>query len=68
MKYSHYLYQGGITDNRPLKIDFDELCNAIEDNCSDNEYYLDLETGEILFVSEYIDGEKIDIEIRKEEG
>jgi len=43
---------------RPLKIDLDELCSAIEDNSYEHEYYLDLETGEILFLSEYPDDEE----------
>lgn len=40
---------------KTLKIDLDELCSAIEDSSYEHEYYLDLETGEILFVSEYMD-------------
>ena len=52
---------------RLLKIDLDELCNAMEDHSFENEYYLNLETGEILFVSEYMDYEGIDIENRIEE-
>lgn len=52
---------------RLLKIDLDELCNAMEDHSFENDYYLDLETGEILFVSEYMDYEGIDIENRIEE-
>ncbi len=43
---------------RPLKIDFDELCSAVEDNSYENEYYLDRETGEILLLSEYVDDEE----------
>jgi hypothetical protein len=43
---------------KPLKIDLDELCSAIEDNSYEHEYYLDLETGEILFLSEYLDDEE----------
>jgi hypothetical protein len=40
---------------KTLKINLDELCSAIEDNSYEHEYYLDLETGEILFLSEYLD-------------
>lgn len=40
---------------RTLKIDLDELCSAMEDSSYENKYYLDLRTGEILFVSDYID-------------
>ena len=43
---------------KTLKIDLDELCEAMEDNSYENEYFLDLETGEILFVSEYMDDEE----------
>ena len=54
-------------NKKQLKIDIDELCNAMEDHSFDNEYYLDLETGEILFVSEYMNDEVIDIKNRIEE-
>jgi len=53
--------------NKSLKIDLDELCNAMEDHSFGNDYYLDLETGEILFVSEYMEDEGIEIENRIEE-
>jgi len=42
---------------KTLKIDLDGLCSAIEDSSYEHEYYLDLETGEILFLSEYMDDE-----------
>ncbi len=42
---------------RTLKIDLDELCSAMEDSSYEHEYYLDLETGEMLFLSEYLDDE-----------
>jgi hypothetical protein len=45
-------------DNKLLKIDLDELCEAMENSSYENEYYLDLETGEILFLSEYMDDEE----------
>jgi len=41
---------------KTLKINLDELRSAIEDSSYENEYYLDLETGEILFISEYLAG------------
>lgn len=41
-----------------LKIDMDELCLAMEDSSYEHEYYLDFETGEILFLSEYMDDEE----------
>ncbi|MDP2744698.1 MAG: UPF0158 family protein [Dehalococcoidia bacterium] len=41
-----------------LKLDLDELCEATENSSYEDEYFLDLETGEILFISEYTnDGE-----------
>jgi len=43
---------------RTLKIDLDELCAAMEDSSYEHEYYLNLETGEILFLSEYLDDEE----------
>jgi len=43
---------------KPLKIDLDELCNAMENSSFENEYFLNLETGEILFISEYMDDEE----------
>ena len=43
---------------KTLKIDLDELCSAMENSSYENEYYLDLETGEILFLSEYMDDEE----------
>jgi len=41
-----------------LNIDLDELCEAMENNSYEHEYYLDLETGEILFISDYMDDEE----------
>jgi hypothetical protein len=41
-----------------LRINLDELCDAMENSSYENEYYLDLETGEILFLSEYMDDEE----------
>jgi hypothetical protein len=45
-------------DRKSLKVDLDELCSAMEDTSYENEYYLDLKTGEILFLSEYMDDEE----------
>ena len=41
-----------------LKIGLDELYDAMENSSYEVEYYLDLETGEILFVSEGMDDEE----------
>ncbi len=43
---------------KALKIDLDELYSAMEDSSYEDEYYLDLETGEILFLSGYMDDEE----------
>ena len=43
---------------KTLKIDIDELCLAMEDRSYEHEYYLNLETGEILFLPEYTGEEK----------
>ena len=47
-------------DKKLLRIDLDELCNAMENSSYENEYYLDLVNGEILFLSEYMDDEETD--------
>ncbi len=44
---------------KALKINLDELCSAMEDSSYEDEYYLDLETGEILLISDYVDLEEI---------
>ena len=43
---------------RTLKIDLDELCSAMESSSYEHEYYLDLDNGEILFLSEHMDNEE----------
>ena len=43
---------------KTLKIDLDELCSAMENSSYEHKYYLDLETGEILFLSEYMDDDE----------
>ena len=43
---------------KTLKIDLDELYDAMENSSYEVEYYLDLGTGEILFVSECMDDEE----------
>lgn len=41
-----------------LKIDLDQLCEAMEDGSFEDEYFLDLETGDILYISEGTDDEE----------
>jgi hypothetical protein len=43
---------------KALNINLDELCEAMEGSSYENEYFLDLETGEILFISDYMDDEE----------
>lgn len=43
---------------KTLKIDLDELCSAIENSSYEHSYYLDLTTGEILLISDYMDDEE----------
>jgi len=43
---------------KTLEIDLDELCSAMENSSYEHEYYLDLDNGEILFLSEYMDNEE----------
>ena len=45
-------------EKKALKINLDELCEAMEDSSYEREYYLDLKTGEVLFVSDYTDDEE----------
>lgn len=45
-------------EQRSLEIDIDELSEAMEDSYYEHEYYLDLETGQVLFLSEYLDDEE----------
>ena len=44
---------------KSLRIGLEELCSAMEDSSYEHEYYLDLKTGEIVFLSD-IDGEETD--------
>ena len=45
-------------NKKALNIDIEELCEAMEDSSYEHEYYLDLDNGEILFLSEYMDDEE----------
>jgi hypothetical protein len=47
-----------LESHRTLKIDIDGLCTAIDDNSWEHYYYLNLETGEIVFISDYMDEEE----------
>ena len=45
---------------KSLHINLDELCEAMDNSSYESQYYLDLKTGEILFISEYMDEEEAD--------
>jgi len=45
-------------EKKALNINLDELCEAMENSSYENEYFLDLETGEVLFISDYMDDEE----------
>ena len=45
-------------EKRTLNIDLNELCEAMEERSYDHEYYLDLETGKIIFISNYMDDQE----------
>lgn len=40
-----------------LSVDLDQLCYALDDSSYEHSYYLDLETGQLLFISDYMDPE-----------
>lgn len=44
---------------RTLKVDMDELCSAMDDSSYEHYYYLDLQTGEIVFISDYMNEEEV---------
>jgi len=55
-------------EKKALNINLDELCEAMENSSYENEYFLDLETGEIFFISDYMDdGETSELKDRIEE-
>lgn len=45
-------------EKKALNVDIEELYAAMDDSSHEHEYYLDLDNGEVVFVSEYIDGEE----------
>jgi len=47
-----------MVDKKTLKMDLSELYFAMDDNSDEHSYYLDLETGEILFISNYMEEEE----------
>jgi len=47
-----------VENKKALNIDLDQLCEAMEDSSYEHDYYLDVDNGEILFLSEYMDDEE----------
>jgi hypothetical protein len=47
-----------VQQGKRLKVDLDELCYALDDSSYEHSYYLDLQSGELLFVSDYVDMEE----------
>jgi hypothetical protein len=47
-----------VQQGKRLRVDLDELCYALDDSSFERSYYLDLETGELLFVSDYMGTEE----------
>jgi hypothetical protein len=45
-------------ERKALKVNLGELCEAMENNSYEHLYFLDLESGEILFISDYMDDEE----------
>jgi len=43
-----------VKNKKALRVDLDELCQAMEDSSYEHDYYLNLDNGEILFLSEYM--------------
>ena len=43
---------------RSLKMDLAELCYALDDGSHEHTYFLDLDTGELLLISDYVDTEE----------
>ena len=54
---------------KEVHVDLQELCAAYSHHSADSRYYLDLETGEVIYVSEFMDDDLTgELEERIEEG
>lgn len=47
-------------EKRSMKINLDDLCLAMDNSSYECDYYLDLETGEIIFISDYMDETEVE--------
>ena len=45
-------------NKRKLKVDLEDLCFAQEDSSYEHDHFLDLQTGELIFISDYMDSEE----------
>lgn len=58
-----------LKDKIKVPVDLQDLCDAFEDYSLDHSYYLDLETGKIIFISEFMDTEEAEeLNEKVEEG
>ena len=51
-----------MNENQPLRkvsVDLDELCAALDDASFEHRYFLDTETGEVIFISDMSDEDEI---------
>jgi len=58
-------------EKKVLKVDLDQLCEALEDASYEHDFYLDMESGEIIFLSEYMedkDSKRLKVRIEKDFG
>lgn len=58
-----------MTRKNKVNADMEQICYAFEDSSGDQRYYLDLETGEVIFISDFMDTEeKEELDEKIEEG
>jgi hypothetical protein len=51
------MQSGGMMDKK-ITVNLSEICAAMEDNSGEVNYFLDLHTGEVLSVSDYVDDQE----------
>ncbi len=59
-----------MTGKIKVNADMQQICYAFEDSSGDHRYYLDLETGEVIFISDYYmePDEREELDEKVEEG
>ena len=53
--------------NKKITVNLSEICDAMEDYSGEANYFLDLQTGKVIFVSEYMDNKDEILEMIEEE-